>query len=139
VHGAQLTVAHVGDSRMYRLRGARLQQLTQDHSLLEDTIARGLLSRREAEQVVNRAVVTRALGGPNPEEVEAELQDIELQPGDVLLLCSDGLSDLLSAEAIESLLAAESDLPAAASALVEAANAAGGFDNISVVLVRIDS
>jgi len=135
VAGGQLVVGHVGDSRVYRLRGGQLQRLTRDHSLLQAQLDTGLITPAQAAVSANRNLVTRALG------VEAELvlevRDHSLVPDDLLLLCSDGLTDMVDDEGICDLLChTHASLQAACDALVDAANAAGGRDNISVVLVR---
>ena len=133
----RLFVAHVGDSRLYRYRFGQLQQLTRDHSLLEELVARGHFSREHAATVVRRNIVTRALG--SDVEVEVDLSETTLEVGDLLLLCSDGLTDMVSDEAIAlSLRRYGDDLPAAADKLVEQALAQGGKDNVSVILARMD-
>ncbi|MBI3156238.1 MAG: Stp1/IreP family PP2C-type Ser/Thr phosphatase [Burkholderiales bacterium] len=130
----QLLIGHVGDSRAYRLRGGRLQQLTRDHSLLQEQIDAGLITPEQALFSANRNLVTRAVGVEDT--VLLETHQHELQPGDRYLLCSDGLSDMLDDDAIAQLLRAHEPLAAASRALIDAANDAGGKDNISVVLVR---
>jgi len=127
-------VGHVGDSRAYRLRGGRLEQLSRDHSLLQEQIDAGLLTPEEAVYSMNRNLVTRAVG-VEP-DVELEVVGHELRAGDVVLLCSDGLSDMLPDAAIAQVMRASDSLEMTAQALIAAANAAGGRDNISVVLVR---
>lgn len=135
---ASAVVAHVGDSRLYRWRAGSLEQITRDHSLFEETIARGYMSREQAERSINRAVVTRALGGALGDALEVEISEIGLQPDDLLLLCSDGLSDMLShAELTRLISEGATDPDELAQALVDAANRAGGNDNISVILARI--
>jgi protein phosphatase len=135
VAGGQLVVGHVGDSRVYRLRGGQLQRLTRDHSLLQEQMDAGLITPAQAARSANRNLVTRALGvGP---EVVLEARDHSLVPDDLLLLCSDGLTDMVDDEGICDLLChTHVSLQAACDALVDAANAAGGRDNVSVVLVR---
>lgn len=132
-----LCVAHVGDSRLYRLRDGRLELLTGDHSVVQELLNRGLLTPEQARQSASKNLVTRALG------VEARVQiDIGAHatgPGDLYLLCSDGLNDVLTDMQIEHLLAMHgADPNAAARRLVDAANQSGGPDNISVILVRTD-
>jgi protein phosphatase len=127
-------VGHIGDSRAYRLREGHFEQITRDHSLLQEQLDAGLLTADEAAFSVHRNLVTRAVG-VEP-EVEVELHEHALRDGDTLLLCSDGLSDMLPDRVIAELLRENTRLDAAAHALVAAANAAGGRDNISVVLVR---
>jgi protein phosphatase len=127
-------VGHIGDSRAYRLRGGKLEQLSRDHSLLQEQIDAGLLTPEEAVYSMNRNLVTRAVG-VEP-EVELEVVGHELRSGDIVLLCSDGLSDMLPDAAIAQVMRASDSLEGMAQALIAAANAAGGRDNISVVLVR---
>lgn len=132
----RLLVGHIGDSRMYCLRRQILTQLTEDHSLLQEQINAGLLTYVQAKSAPNRNLVTRALGVDT--EVELELNDYEVEINDVYLLCSDGLSDLLDDEIIQSTLNARlPSLTAAAEALVQLANDNGGKDNISVILVKV--
>ena len=131
-------VAHVGDSRCYLLREGRLELLTQDHSLVGEQIRLGRLSPEEAENSPYRNVITRALG--TQLTVLTEYQRIRVQSGDVLLLCSDGLTRELSDAEIGGVVAqaaAGKDVGAVCEALVERANAAGGRDNITCVLVKI--
>lgn len=127
-------VGHIGDSRAYRLRAGRLEQLSRDHSLLQEQIDAGLLTPEEASYSMNRNLVTRAVG-VEP-EVALEVAAHELRVGDTVLLCSDGLSDMLPDGDIAQVMRTSDTLAATAQALVDAANAAGGRDNISVVLVR---
>lgn len=135
-HDNRVTVAHVGDSRLYRLRQERLEQITRDHSLLQEQIDSGLLTPEEAKLSANKNLVTRALGiDPT---VAAEVHQYEAEPGDIYLLCSDGLNDMVADEEIQltlSLLGANLEL--AAQQLVQMANDNGGRDNISVILVRV--
>jgi PPM family protein phosphatase len=127
-------IGHIGDSRAYRLRGGKLEQLSRDHSLLQEQIDAGLLTPEEAVYSMNRNLVTRAVG-VEP-QVELEVVGHELRAGDTVLLCSDGLSDMLPDAAIAQVMRANDNLELAGQALIAAANAAGGRDNISVVLVR---
>ena len=130
-----LVVGHVGDSRVYRLRGGQLQRLTRDHSLLQEQLDAGLITPAQAARSTNRNLVTRALGVEA--EVTLEARDHSLMQEDLLLLCSDGLTDMVDDEGICDLLChTHASLQDACQALVDAANAAGGRDNISVVLVR---
>ena len=130
----RLLVAHVGDSRAYRLRGGRLQQITRDHSLLQAQIDAGLISAEEAAVSSRKNLVTRAVGVEESVNLEAHLH--EVQPGDLYLLCSDGLSDMLDSAEIAQVLKMHDLLPEAGNALVDAANDAGGRDNISLILMR---
>jgi len=134
-YGNRLTAAHVGDSRMYRLRGECLSHVTEDHSLVQEQVRRGLLTMEDARQSSIKNLVTRALGiesGVEPDVVE----DI-FQANDVYLICSDGLTDVVPDEAIRlTMLDHLKNLHKAAAQLIQLANDAGGPDNISVVLVR---
>jgi PPM family protein phosphatase len=130
----QVHVGHVGDSRAYRLRAGRLEQITRDHSLLQEQIDAGLITPEDAAMSMNRNLVTRAVGVESA--VELELHVHPLVDGDVVLLCSDGLSDMLRDEQIEQVLSAIAEPDAAGHSLIDAANAAGGRDNISLILVR---
>jgi PPM family protein phosphatase len=134
VREMRLLVGHVGDSRAYRLRSGRLQQITRDHSLLQEQIDAGLITPEQAAFSANKNLVTRAIGVEDTVLLETHLH--EVQPGDVILMCSDGLSDMLDDASISQVLQMHESLPAAGHALVEAANDAGGKDNISVILVR---
>jgi protein phosphatase len=131
-----ITFGHVGDSRGYVLRGDTLEQLTDDHSLVAELVRRGELSARDAEIHPQRSVITRALG--TDPDVDVDVFSVTPEPGDIYLLCSDGLSDMVSAEAIEQIVREHrTDLKRAAKALVEAANRGGGDDNITAVLFEI--
>lgn len=140
-HDNRITVAHVGDSRLYRYRQkvteqAQFEQITRDHSLLQEQIDRGMISRENARLSSNKNLVTRALG-IDP-LVDVEVQEHEALPGDVYLLCSDGLNDMVGDEEIQLTLSVlGSNLERAAQQLVQMANDRGGRDNISVILVRI--
>ena len=134
--GLQLMLGHVGDSRAYRFRGGKLQQLTRDHSLLQEQLDAGLITPEQAVYATHKNLVTRAVGVEDT--VLLEVHTHEVMPGDLYLLCSDGLSDMLSDPQITHVLAAQSTLPGACQALVDAANEAGGRDNISVILARSD-
>lgn len=132
-----ISIAYVGDSRLYRLRDERLEQITTDHSLVEEMVARGLYSREEALKNVNSNIVTRALG--IEPEVEVDMLEERAEVGDILLLCSDGLSDMLSNEVIRLTVQENADnLQRAGETLIKLANDRGGKDNISVILARID-
>lgn len=131
---ARLLVGHVGDSRAYRLRGGRLLQITRDHSLLQEQIDAGLISPEQAAFSANKNLVTRAVGVEDTVLLETHQHDV--LAGDVYLLCSDGLSDMLDDAAIGQIMLGHETLAGACAALIEAANDAGGKDNISVVLAR---
>ena len=134
--GERVLFGHVGDSRAYRLRGDTLEQVTTDHSLVAELVESGVLTPEEAERHPQRSAITRALG--TEPAVEADVFTIDADPGDLFLLCSDGLSDMLTEDEIaEALEAADRDPQAAGAALVAAANSRGGDDNITVVLFEI--
>jgi serine/threonine protein phosphatase PrpC len=131
----RVLVGHVGDSRMYRLRGEAFTQVTEDHSLLQEQIRAGMITAEQAKLSSNKNLVTRALG-VDP-SVDLELHEYDVLPGDIYLFCSDGLSDLVEDEEMHLTLATlSSNLELAAHQLVQMANDNGGKDNISVILVR---
>jgi protein phosphatase len=134
--GSDLAIAHVGDSRAYLFRDGKLKRLTQDHSLVDELVRRGKLTEEQAAEHPQRSIITRALG-PEP-TVEVDTWTYPVREGDVLLLCSDGLTSMVSEERVQQVLAAVSPLDAAAQALIDEANAAGGRDNITVLLFRIE-
>ena len=133
-------VAHAGDSRCYLLRGGKLERVTQDHSLVDEQMRLGAMTAEEAERSPLRSVITRAIG--TQPSITEDVAVIEPQPGDVFLLCSDGLTREVDDEDIARILNSESDagndLDRAAQALVDAANEAGGRDNVTALAVRID-
>ncbi|MCV2362417.1 Stp1/IreP family PP2C-type Ser/Thr phosphatase [Paucibacter sp. DJ1R-11] len=131
-----LLLGHVGDSRAYRLRGGQLTQISRDHSLLQEQLDAGLLTPEEAVFSSNKNLVTRAVGVEDA--VMLELHQHELQPGDLYLFCSDGLSDMLDDDALRQLLINHPSLSEAAQALIDGANDMGGRDNIALVLVRAE-
>jgi protein phosphatase len=128
-------IGHVGDSRAYRLRAGRLTQITRDHSLLQEQIDAGLITPEQAAFSAHKNLVTRAVGVEDT--VLLEIHQHELQPGDLYLLCSDGLSDMLEDESLGQLLMGYESLEEMGAALIAAANDAGGRDNIAVVLARV--
>jgi PPM family protein phosphatase len=130
----RLLMGHIGDSRGYRWRDGALVQITKDHSLLQEQIDAGILTPEQALYAANKNLVTRALGVEDLVLMETHLHDI--QSGDIYLMCSDGLSDMLRDPQIAEVMAAHTSLPELGVALVAAANDAGGRDNIAVVLVR---
>ncbi len=132
----EVAIGHVGDSRAYRLRGGKFERLTRDHSLVEEMRRKGQLTEAQAEDHPQRSIITRALG-PEP-EVEVDLQTVPAQPGDVFLLCSDGLTTMLGDEQIARLLSRATSMQSAVRALVDEANRAGGRDNISVIAFRLE-
>ncbi len=127
---------NVGDSRGYRMRGRRLEQITQDHSLVEEYVRSGRMSREEAERAPFRNVITRALGTQN--SVAVDVFPLDVEPGDRFLLCSDGLTRELSDDLLESMLALGLPLHELCQRLVNAANQAGGHDNITCLLVQAE-
>lgn len=135
VDGTSIAIAHVGDSRAYLLHAGRLTRLTEDHSLVADLVRQGSLTEEDARFHPQRSVITRALGS-DPEMV-ADTYEVEGVAGDRLLLCTDGLSGMLSDDFIADILAQESDPGEAAARLVEAANRAGGYDNTTVIVVDL--
>ncbi|MCS6884121.1 MAG: Stp1/IreP family PP2C-type Ser/Thr phosphatase [Acidobacteriota bacterium] len=134
--GNTLTVGHVGDSRCYLLSAGRIQQITEDHSLVERMVRRGELTREEAKIHPNRNIIYRSIGSRR--EIEVDVLTRSLRRGDYVLLCSDGLTSMLSDEQIELILKRNTDPAQAAKELVVAANAAGGEDNVSVIVVAVD-
>lgn len=131
----QLSVAHVGDSRLYRLREGHLEQVTSDHSLLQELIDKGFYTPEEARKSLNKNLVTRAIGVEDT--VAPDFQEELVKPGDIYLLCSDGLSDQVDDNEIAAILKSRgSDLEDAGRVLVGKANEYGGRDNISVILAR---
>jgi serine/threonine protein phosphatase PrpC len=136
VEGTRVTFGHVGDSRAYLLRGDKLEQLTDDHSLVAELVRRGELSPAQAEVHPQRSVITRALG--TDPEVAVDTFKLEPEPGDVVLLCSDGLSSFVAGPTIEQIITRfRHDLRGAAHGLIHAANRAGGDDNITAVLFEL--
>jgi PPM family protein phosphatase len=132
----EVTLAHVGDSRVYRLRDGHLSLLTRDDSLLRDQVDLGVISAAEARQSHNRSLVTRALGVR--ESVSPHVQQEVARPGDIYLVCSDGLSDLVDDDDIGLILTSlDVNLPLAALHLVQAAKDNGGLDNVSVIVARV--
>jgi protein phosphatase len=131
-----LTVAHVGDSRLYRLRDGVFERLTDDHSLVEELVRQGKLTPEEADEHPQRSIITRALGAE--EGVEADSRTWPGRHDDVYLICSDGLTSMIPEARVAELLTAAPSLAAAGRALIDAANDAGGRDNITVVLFRLE-
>jgi serine/threonine protein phosphatase PrpC len=130
-----VALAHVGDSRIYRLRGEQIVQLSRDHSLVQQQVDRGIISPEEAQESQYKHLITRALGVK--ESVEVELAEQPVLPGDFLLLCSDGLSDLLEDEEMLGIVREHADdLEKACQALVDRANYKGGDDNITALLIQ---
>ena len=136
VDDTHVAIAHVGDSRAYLFRDGSLQRLTQDHSLVDELVRRGKLTEEQAAEHPQRSIITRALG-PEP-DVEVDTWTYPARAGDVVLLCSDGLTSMISEERVRAILAEHSNLDEAADALIREANEAGGRDNITVVLFRLE-
>jgi protein phosphatase len=132
----KIIVGHIGDSRLYRFRGGVLEQLTEDHSLLQEQINAGLITKEQARVSNDGHLVTRALG--TEPEVELELNEYEVLIGDCYLLCSDGLTDLVEDDEIEEIIASSNgNIHLAASSLIRLANKYGGADNVSVVVALV--
>ena len=135
-HDNLMTVAHIGDSRLYRLRGEQFEQVTRDHSFLQEQIDSGLITKEQARHAQGKNLVLRALG-IDP-QVEPEIHDYEVAVGDVYLLCSDGLNDMVEdVELGETLQALSANLELCATQLIQMANDNGGRDNVSVILVKV--
>ena len=133
----KISITHVGDSRVYRYRNEKLEQLTSDHSLLQELIDRGVYSNKDAEHATNKNYVTRALGVEK--NVEIAIQENKVLPGDIYLLCSDGLSDMLDDNFISiTINNLYDDINSICHNLITSANEAGGKDNISVQLAHIE-
>jgi protein phosphatase len=134
--GNRVSIGHIGDSRCYRLRGEKFEQLTHDHSLLQEQIDSGQLTQEQAKYSLNKNLVTRALG--IEAIVPADIVEYRVEAEDIYLLNSDGLTDMVEPDAIQKMITTKrEDLALAAADLVDAANRNGGRDNISVVLVRV--
>jgi len=134
--GGRLWVAHAGDSRLYRVRGGELAQVTRDHSFSQELLDAGMVTEEEARLLPAKNLVTKALGA-SP-DLEPEVRDYDVAPGDLLLMCSDGLTEMVMHAEIAAMLAAcGNDISEGARRLVELANEAGGRDNISVVIIRL--
>ena len=136
VDGDSAAIAHVGDSRAYRLREGKLELLTQDHTWVNEQVVAGFLSEEQARVHPLKNVVTRALGGDAA--VDIDVREWRIRPGDLFLLCSDGLTTMLSDHDILERLRGSGQLEEACGRLVRDANTRGGYDNVSVVLVRVD-
>lgn len=135
-HHDRVVIAHVGDSRAYRVRKGEIVQITHDHSLLQEQIDAGLVSEENARFARNRNLITRAMGVDIV--VDVEIHEHQTEMGDIYILCSDGLSDMLQKHEISDLVnAADASLESACNELIRAANESGGRDNISVILVKV--
>jgi protein phosphatase len=135
-HGNRVSIGHIGDSRCYRLRGEKFEQLTHDHSLLQEQIDSGQLTPEQAKYSLNKNLVTRALG--IEAIVPADIAEYRVEPNDIYLLCSDGLTDMVEPDVVHNIVDEKrSDLAIAAGDLIELANQNGGRDNVSVILIRV--
>jgi protein phosphatase len=128
-------IAHAGDSRCYLWRNGKLERQTHDHSLVDEQMRLGTMTREEAERSPFRSVITRAIG--TQQTINEEVQEVKTEPGDVFLLCSDGLTREVDEDEMARVLGVGNDLQRAAQRLVECANEAGGRDNVTCVLVRV--
>ncbi len=135
LNGPILSIAHVGDSRMYLIRGESIGPLTADHSLVAEQVRRGMMTEEEAERSPQKNIITRALG--IEDTVDVDLDEIPLMLGDTILLCSDGLTRGVTPAEILDVIRREKEPQAASERLIKLANAAGGLDNTTVILVRV--
>ncbi len=135
LHDEFISIAHVGDSRIYLLRNGVFQQLTNDHSLVMEQVRRGLITREEAETSEVQNIILRALG--SEEQVKADLDDMMAQDGDILLLATDGLTKLVRDDKMQAIISAAPNLVRACDELIQAAKDAGGDDNITCILLQI--
>jgi protein phosphatase len=133
---AKPVIAHVGDSRIYLWRGGHIQQITQDHSWVGEQVRAGVLTETDARRHPWRNVVTRALSGGDDPDVD--VSDLQVANGDRLLICSDGLSGVVPPDKLEKIISQSDDLQATCQALIDAANEAGGPDNITVAMLKVD-
>ena len=132
--GKYLQVANVGDSRLYVVNDDSITQITTDHSYVEEMIRRGSIVREDARSNPNKNIITRAVGAKN--DIQVDIYVVELKPGDLLLMCSDGLSNMLEDEEMRMIIKRQRDIVEMAEELVKAANENGGKDNISVILIE---
>ncbi|RME20108.1 MAG: Stp1/IreP family PP2C-type Ser/Thr phosphatase [Deltaproteobacteria bacterium] len=135
--GNDVLVAHVGDSRVYQIRNGTMKQLTEDHSLLNDYIKAKKLTQEEIDNFPHKNVIVRALG--MKDTVLVDLSRLQVQPGDIYLACSDGLSGMVNDQKMLEVVSSTPDLDKAADILIRLANEAGGVDNITVILARVES
>lgn len=134
-YGDKVAIAHVGDSRLYRLRDNELEQITLDHSVVQELLSRGLITPEEAHTAYNKNLVTKALGVDA--NVEPDINEIKAEAGDIYLLCSDGLNDVLTDTQIRDMLVQDnSSLDALAQRMVDEVNSRGAPDNVSIILIR---
>ena len=132
-----LIYAHVGDSRIYRFRAGKLEQLTKDDSLIRQLSESGKLENTETRESLYKGIITKAIG--TEKEVEPSVHIADIIEGDIYLMCSDGLSDMLNSKEIEAILSSHHDIQKTGKALVARANEKGGFDNITVVLTKVQN
>jgi protein phosphatase len=132
--GNRVSIGHIGDSRCYRLRGKEFTQITKDHSLLQEQMDAGLITPEQAATSSNKNLVTRALGVEDA--VLLEVNEHRVEPGDIYLMCSDGLSDMVDDEGIAKILGGDAPLEQKVVQLINMANANGGRDNISVLVAQ---
>ena len=135
--GAKALVAHVGDSRVYLFRSGQLQRITIDHSLVEEYLRLGKITQEEAKSFPQKNIILRALG--QQKIIDVEINAFQPQPGDLFLLCSDGLSGMVSDEMMQAILQKTSNLDVAAKKLIDTANANGGIDNVTVILAQFQA
>ncbi len=132
--GNRLTIGHIGDSRAYQVRGGQIKLLTRDHSLIEQLVESGEVKPEEAKNHPQRHIITRALGISS--DLQVDISEYEIEPGSVLIFCTDGLSNLVTDEEIMTASIGQPDPQLLAASLIELANARGGFDNITVVVAN---
>jgi serine/threonine protein phosphatase PrpC len=132
-----VSVCHVGDSRLYLLRDSSLQQMTEDHTVVQDMVRGGFYTKEQGQESEIKNIVTRAVG--IADELQEDLLEEDLEPEDILIVCSDGLTDMVDDSQIEKLLLEDADLSSSAQGLIDLANESGGKDNVSVILARIVS
>lgn len=133
--GKKVYIGHVGDSRLYRYRNSQLEQITEDHSLVQELVSRGLMSKDEALESTNKNLVTRALG--IEESVTVDVNEDSWKKNDIYILCSDGLNDVLRDEQITELMAANNDnMDVTLNSLIDTVNENGGTDNVSIILIQ---
>ena len=134
IHNGMLYVGHIGDSRVYLLRKDEMRQITTDHSYIEELIKTGSLTREEAQYHPKKNVITRALGCSEYIKVDTYLSDI--QEGDTLIICTDGLTNMLNEDEIKRIVTSTDDIDAACDELVRKTNEYGGIDNVTVILIK---
>jgi protein phosphatase len=136
IYGEEIILGHVGDSRIYRLRDKKLEQLTKDHSLLRELVDMGQISEKSPMDFAYKNIITKAIGTEPRVEPSVEIKD--LKAGDIFLLCTDGLTDLLTPHEIEEIVKEPKSLEIIIKKLIQSANDKGGYDNITVVMVKLE-